>query len=266
VKNAHAHPSIGLGIIMTSLERSMSVALLVMEKERRTALQEMLTALGHQATVFADAAELLIAFCIGQRFDVLLLTLHDPSLHQSMSEVCKRLCIPTLLVVNDEDWAFLLPRANEESAWDDVIEFDVLQTRAQELNWRVQTLLHRRRSSSRASKLESEMTWGDYRFIPDSTTVLHRGREIRLSPLELAFALELFRNVGRVLTRDWLLNSLWTNRRRLESQRTVDVCATKVRKKLSLCEENGFVLRAIYGQGYQLVPVPLAARASLKAQ
>jgi len=249
---------------MSNLERSLSVALLVMEKERRTALQEMLIALGHQATVFADAAELLVAFCIGQRFDVLLLTLHDRSLHQSMSEVCKRLCIPTLGVVSDDDWAFLLPRASEETAWDDVIEFDVLQTRAQELNWRLQTLLHRRRSSSRAPRLDSEMTWGDYKFIPDSTTVLHRGREIRLSPLELAFALELFRNVGRVLTRDWLLNALWTNRRRLESQRTVDVCATKVRKKLNLRDENGFVLRAIYGQGYQLVAVSLGTPAQTR--
>jgi len=259
--NSHARPSTKFGIIMTN-ERSLSVALLVTEKERRTALQEMLVELGHQPTAFSDAAELLIAFCIGQRFDLLLLTLHDPSLHQSMSEVCKRLCIPILLVVNDKDWSSLLPRANDESAWDDVIEFNVLQTRVQELNWRVQTLLHRRRGSSRAPRLDNEMTWGDYKFLPDSTTVLHRGREIRLSPLELAFALELFRNVGRVLTRDWLLDALWANRRRLESQRTVDVCATKVRKKLDLCDANGFVLRAIYGQGYQLVAVSLGAGGS----
>jgi DNA-binding response OmpR family regulator len=77
----------------------------------------------------------------------------------------------------------------------------------------------------------------------------------------MGFALQLFRNVGRVLSREWLLDALWANRRSLESQRTVDVCATKVRKKLSLSNENGFVLRAIYGQGYQLVAVSLGGSA-----
>ncbi len=245
-----------------SPERSLSVALLDMNRERRAALHDMLLLLGHQTTVFASAADLLVGLCIGQRFDLLLLSLHDPSLHQSISEVCKRLSIPTLLVVEEQDWAFVLPLAGEEAVWDDVVDFDVLQPRVQELNWRVQTLLHRGSNVSRAPRMATAMTWGDYKFSPDSTTVQHRGHEIHLSPLELAFALELFRNVGRVLTRDWLLDSLWTNRRQLANQRTVDVCATKVRKKLSLRDENGFVLRAIYGQGYQLVAVSTGPSAS----
>ena len=246
---------------MVGPDPSLSMALLDPKEERRTALQDMLVALGHQVTVFGEAADLLLALCVGQRFDLVMLTLHDSSLHESMSEVCKRLGIPMLGVVGNEDWSFLLPRSDEEIAWSDVICFDGAQTRIQELDWRVQKVMHRSSSSSRAHRLDAEMTWGDYKFIPDSTTVVHRGHEIRLSPLEMGFALQLFRNVGRVLSREWLLDALWANRRSLESQRTVDVCATKVRKKLSLSNENGFVLRAIYGQGYQLVAVSLGGSA-----
>ena len=251
---------------MAGSEHSLAVALLDTRKERRTALQDMLAALGHQPTAYGNPADLLVAFCIGQRFDLLLLTLDEPSMQESMSEVCRKLRMPTLLVVDPNDWPLLPPPGNEETPWDDIICFDAGHTRVPELGWRMQALLHRRSVPSRAPRREGETTWGDYRFIPDSTTVMFRGREIRLSPLELAFALELFRNVGRVLSRDWLLDALWANRRRLESQRTVDVCATKVRKKLALCNENGFVLRAIYGQGYQLVAVSMSLGASRLAQ
>ena len=247
---------------MAGSEHCVAVALLDTRKERRTALQDMLATLGHEATGYGNPADLLVAFCIGQRFDLLLLTLDDPAMQESMAEVCKKLCMPTLLVVDNNDWPQLPPPGAEETPWDDIICFEAGHTRVHELGWRIQALLHRRTVPSRAPRRAGETTWGDYRFIPDSTTVMFRGREIRLSPLELAFALELFRNVGRVLSRDWLLDALWANRRRLESQRTVDVCATKVRKKLALCNENGFVLRAIYGQGYQLVAVSMSLGAS----
>lgn len=252
-------------------QRSQLVALLDTRAERRTVLREMLVALGHQPAVFANAADLLIAVCSGHRFDLLLLTLHqdlhhEPSRHESMSEVCKRLCMPTLLVVDNDDWPLLLPRNDAEAAWDDVIDFDALRPRDEELNWRVQTLLHRRSRASSAFRLEGEMTWGDYKFLPDSASAQHRGRDIRLSPLELALALTLFRNLGRVLSRDWIRNALWTNRRRFENLRNVDVCAAKVRKKLNLCDENGFVLRAIREQGYQLVAVSPGTGAPEKLQ
>ncbi|MEJ1170702.1 response regulator transcription factor [Variovorax sp. CCNWLW235] len=238
----------------TETEHALSVALLDTQAERRTTLEDKLVLLGHQPIVFADVSELLITLCIGQRFDLLLLTLHDQKLHRSLSEVCKRLRIPTLLMVEDAQWGALAPRS-EDSSWDDAIDFDVLETRIQELDWRIRSLFKGGHAPAQLPWLESEMTWGDYKFTPDSTTVRYRGRDIHLTQLELAFAVELFRNIGRVLTRDWLLKKLWTNKPRLDGTRTVDVCATKVRKKLDLRYENGFVLRGIYRQGYQLVSV-----------
>lgn len=244
----------------TGSKRALSVALLDTQKERITTLHDKLILLGHQPMVFTDVADLLIMLCIGRRFDFLFLTLHDQKLRKSLYEVCKRLRIPTLLVVQDTQWELLTP-GSDDATWDAVIDFDVVETRIQELDWRIRSLFQREQAPAQLLWLEGEMTWGDYRFTPDSTTIQHRERSIYLTKLEFAFAFELFRNVDRVLTRDWLLKKLWGDQTQIESTRTVDVCATKVRKKLELRDENGFVLRGIYRQGYQLVAVsPSTAR------
>jgi DNA-binding response OmpR family regulator len=234
--------------------RTLSVALLDPQRARRTALEGQLVQLGHQTIVFATPAEFLTMLCVGHRFDLLLFTLYDPAIHEIVSKVCKRLHIPVLLVMQDEHWELLLPRGKEDE-WHDFIDLDVVQPKLQELDWRIQALLKRGNTTFEVPRITSEKTWGDYTFMPDSTTVVHRGRRIRLSRLEFAFAFELFRNASRVLTRDWLLHTVWANRPRADDTRTVDVCATKVRKKLGLTFENGFVLRAIHRQGYQLISV-----------
>ncbi|MBT2337159.1 response regulator transcription factor [Variovorax paradoxus] len=249
---------------MSQPDPSLSIALLGTANERITALHDELILLGYQPSVFGNAADFLIAFCMGQRFNLLLLTLHDQSQHKGLPEVCKKFRIPTLLIVEDEQWKLLPPRTPEAS-WDDVMDFNVLQTRIQELEWRIQAVLKKQDTPGRMSGLDGEMTWEDHRFCPDSITVEYRGRTIHLTQLEWTFALELFRNVGRVLTRESLLARIWKSKPRLGT-RTVDVCATKVRKKLDLRDENGFVLRGIYRQGYQLVYISSEARIAKMAQ
>lgn len=242
----------------------LSVALLGTTNERINALHDELVVLGYQPILFTNAADFLIAFCMGQRFNLLLLTLHDPSQYKGLPEVCKKFRIPTLLVVEEEQWRLLAPQIREAS-WDDVMDFNVLQTRIQELEWRIQVLLKRQDAPGQLGWLEGEMTWEDYKFCPESISVEFRGRKIHLTQLEWTFALELFRNVGRVLSREWFLTRVWKSKPRLGT-RTVDVCATKVRKKLDLRDENGFVLRGIYRQGYQLAYISGEARAAKLAR
>ncbi|MDQ0586253.1 winged helix-turn-helix domain-containing protein [Variovorax paradoxus] len=249
----------------TQAVQPLSVALLGTTNDRLTALHDELVLLGYEPSLFTNTADFLIAFCMGQRFHLLLLTLHDQPQHKGLPEVCRRFRIPTLLVVEEEQWKLLSPQASEASSWDDIMDFNVLQTRVQELEWRIQALLKKQDAPGQIGRLEGEMTWEDYKFCPESISVEYRGRKIHLTQLEWTFALELFRNVGRVLTREWLLTRVWKSKPRLGT-RTVDVCATKVRKKLDLREENGFVLRGIYRRGYQLAYVSGDARAAKLAQ
>ncbi len=192
--------------------------------------------MGHQLATFTSSADLFAALGRGQRFDLLLLASQDKLTCRSLHAVCKVLGMPMLIGPQGEHWEGL-PSWNEELAR------------------RRRTVLQRGDWPTWDARTE-EMVRGAYRFIDSSKSVFLRGREIHLPPRSFAFASELFRNVGTVLTREWLWNSIWKAPPQREIGRVIDVCAASVRKKLDLNAENGFVLNAVYGKGYQLVAIP----------
>lgn len=84
------------------------------------------------------------------------------------------------------------------------------------------------------------------------------GRRIRLAgadvdPTQREFELAtiLLRNVGRVLSREELLSTVWARDSEVDT-RTVDTHASRLRKKLGLAGESGLMLSSVYGQGYRL--------------
>ena len=64
----------------------------------------------------------------------------------------------------------------------------------------------------------------------------------------------LFRNVGRLLSRGHILESVWGQRSDLPT-RTVDTHMSRIRSKLALGVNNSWRLSAIYNQGYRLESV-----------
>lgn len=64
----------------------------------------------------------------------------------------------------------------------------------------------------------------------------------------------LFTNLGRPLSRDYLMETIWGTNRDVMT-RTVETHVAKLRAKLGLRPENGFVLITIYGFGYRLEKV-----------
>jgi DNA-binding response OmpR family regulator len=98
-------------------------------------------------------------------------------------------------------------------------------------------------------------TIGEWKFFHESATVIHAGlpqQLFTLSEREFSLAIALFRNLGRVVSRFYLLEA--TNQDvRSSSTRVLDNQIFKVRRKLSL-ESNGLQLQTIYGQGYRLSP------------
>ena len=234
-------------------QQNLFIALYDGDDMRSAALKSKLDSMGHETIVFTRIADLLEFLRGGQkRFDLLLAPLQD--------DLVKRLLflgegasgLPTLLLVDPAQWEHPLFR-REGLAWCDVVDFDIARTRNEELAWRMRTLLARRGKGAMARVAQNAgLAWGDYRFLERHRIVLHRDREILLQPRQFDFALELFRNMGRVVTRDWLWSALWRATSQREDSRVFDVCATNVRRKLELCAENGFVLKAVYGRGYLL--------------
>ncbi len=86
-----------------------------------------------------------------------------------------------------------------------------------------------------------------------------------LSPKEFDLAFYLFSNRGRVVTNGELLTSVWSLPQDIDTRR-IDTAACRVRKKMSLGQRTGWVLRRFRREGYGLywdsrdidVPVPAA--------
>lgn len=77
------------------------------------------------------------------------------------------------------------------------------------------------------------------------------GEAVELTEKEFDLAVFLFRNVGRLLSRGHLLESVWGRNPDLAT-RTVDTHISRVRGKLKLRPENGYRLAPTYNYGYRL--------------
>lgn len=84
-------------------------------------------------------------------------------------------------------------------------------------------------------------------------------RAITLTNREFDLALFFFRNAGKILSRSHILEAIWGIENEAVSTRTVDTHVSRLRKKLELCEEHGWVLSAIYQHGYRMENVATGA-------
>ena len=98
---------------------------------------------------------------------------------------------------------------------------------------------------------QQEMIFGHLRIDPDSRIVSKVGEQIKLTEKEFKLILFIFKNIGRLLSRDQILSAVWGYESGINT-RTVDTHMSRIRKKLDLSVENGWRLNSIYHQGYRL--------------
>lgn len=77
------------------------------------------------------------------------------------------------------------------------------------------------------------------------------GEKIKLTEKEFKLVHFLFKNIGRLLSRDHILSAVWGYDLGLNT-RTVDTHMSRIRKKLDIIPERGWRLSSIYHQGYRL--------------
>ena len=77
------------------------------------------------------------------------------------------------------------------------------------------------------------------------------GEEVKLTNKEFELATYLFRNAGCLVSRDFLLESIWGTRGDLNT-RTVDTHVSRIRSKLGINPAAGWQLSSIYQRGYRL--------------
>jgi len=98
---------------------------------------------------------------------------------------------------------------------------------------------------------EAILTFGNIRFDLQEGLVTVNDAPVALTLREFNLALLVFRNQGRPLSRSYLYEHLWSRDEKLSS-RTLDTHIYRIRNKLQLTSEFGWVLSTVYGYGYRL--------------
>jgi DNA-binding response OmpR family regulator len=115
---------------------------------------------------------------------------------------------------------------------------------------RVNALLRR---AYGAEQHEEVLEREPYRIEVPGRCVIRDGQEIDLTQKEFELTLFLFRNVGRLLSRGYILETVWGTRPDLNT-RTVDTHVSRVRSKLGIADTS-WRLSAVYQHGYRLEQV-----------
>ncbi|NOY67811.1 MAG: response regulator transcription factor [Gammaproteobacteria bacterium] len=107
-----------------------------------------------------------------------------------------------------------------------------------------------RRNTSNIDK-DNKFEVAEFDFDLMKKVLKKNGEEIELTHKEFDLSLFLFRNIGRILSRGHILESIWGKSSELKT-RTVDTHVSRIRSKLDLSKESGWNLSSIYQHGYRL--------------
>lgn len=202
---------------------------------------------GHACRIFHRGADILHAV-LRETYDLVVLDWRVPDL--SGEEVLRALRksgrerVPVLFTTGqnrEEDIVHAL-----RSGADDYL---VKPLRRLEFLARVEALL--RRAGGRGTEDGGILEAGAFVIDPQGRTLLRDGTPVRLTQKEFQMAMLLFRNVGRLLSRAYLLDTIWGVVADVGT-RTVDTHASQLRTKLALYPEHGWRLSAVYQHGYRL--------------
>lgn len=228
----------------------MNIILLDKESDRITLVVSALASAGHACRPIAHPDDLAVTLS-RERCDMLIID-WQATLGRGMemvksirSEQPPELPILLLTARGYEDD---ITTALETGADDYLLK----PLRRPELLFRISVSLKRAYpESSRREQLE----FGPYSFEAVSGRLALDGQTIEVTHKEFALALLLFRNLGRPLSRAYIMEAVWPDDAGLSS-RTLDTHISRVRSKLRLRPEQGFRLAPVYSYGYQLEQLP----------
>jgi len=228
----------------------MRIAVVEPDTQHAETLQRLLIAGGHACEPFARSAALLDAL-VAHSFDLVLTAAWtgDASADELIPRT--RRLLPGLPVM------VLIPSPHEseivaalQAGADDCMAKPV---RGPEMLARIEAVM--RRAGVRRPRNRPRHGFGDYLFDSARHEVSFRGQTVSLTPKEFRFALLLFTNIARPVSRAHILETIWHLNRDVPS-RTLDTHASRLRNKLQLSPGHGWRLTMLYGFGYQLDRLP----------
>ena len=225
---------------------SMRIAVLDDDRSQSDLVCQVLTTAGHACHAFESGKDMLNQLR-RESYDMLIIHWQIPNL--SGAEVIRwaRDRLPANLPV-----LFMTSRSSE----DDIIaglaagadDYMIKPIRRGELVARVQALLRRAYPTQNAVE---QIRFGQYMFEPRTGRLTMDSKLIELTQKEFDLALLFFRNIGRPLSRAYILEAVWARDVEIPS-RTMDTHVSRVRTKLQLRPQYGFKLAPVYSYGYRL--------------
>jgi DNA-binding response OmpR family regulator len=223
----------------------MRIAILEDDPDQAGLIQQALTGAGHDCALFSSG-KALVKEAGRESYDLFLLDWQVPDL--SGEEVLRWVRahvanpVPVMFVTNRDSEEDIVTALSQGA--DDYMKKPISRA---ELLARVTALL-RRAYPVRTSDVVDH---GAYRFDTKTESLQIGGAAVELTQKEFALALFLFNNLGRLLSRGHILQSVWGRADDVPS-RTMDTHISRIRTKLNLRPENGFKLTPVYNYGYRL--------------
>ena len=224
----------------------MHIALLEDDPDQSILLQAWIEAAGHKCVVYSSGKDITMAL-LHESYDLLVLDWLVPDMNG----------IEVLQWVRDNlDWRIPVLFITQRDAEEDVVE--ALQSGADDYMAkpvkRGEMLARIESISRRAQQISTEddiLEFTLYTFQRSSRTVKLNGVNIEVTRKEFELTLFFFRNAGRVLSRGYILETVWGRSAEVNT-RTVDTHISRLRRKLAIGMENGWKLTSIYQHGYRL--------------
>lgn len=224
----------------------MKIALLEDEIDQARNLSDTLVNAQHNCEFFHTGKSFIYAV-LHNSYDLLILDWQLPDMEGT--EVLKT-------IRSQLNWRipviFLTSRGSEE----DIItaleagadDYLIKPARAGELKARL-TALSRRIGNE--SEDQESLIIGPYDINLGKRTITVAGEPVTLTDKDFELAAFMFQNMGRLLSRDFLLERVWGISMDINT-RTVDTHVSRLRRKLNIKPENGFRVKTIYQHGYRL--------------
>lgn len=225
----------------------MNIASLEDDPVQAEFIKNSLINAGFACSVFTTGKSLLATLAKPHQFDLLLLDWEVPDvsgldvLHWIRDN--QGYSLPVLFLTSRTDEADIV--TGLQAGADDYMNKPI---REGELIARIQALLRRMNPITQSNE---PFSFGVYHIDPVNNVIRLHGEEVILAPKEYELALLLFRNPGRLFSRDVLSTAVW-NREIPATSRTLDTHLSNIRRKLQLRPENGVRLNASYALGYRL--------------
>lgn len=223
----------------------MRIALADDERETREQISEMIRDAGHLVDVFPNGTDIQKAL---QRdtYDVVLLDWNMLGLSgfEVLEWAAENIDFPPpcIMLTSRQDKRDVVAGLEAGAA-----DFIVKPEAGEVILARIEAAARRSLTKSR----QPQQSWGPFEVDHATRTIKRDGQQVVLTAKEFDLAVLLFDNLDRPLSRSYLFSRIWGGNVNVET-RTIDMHVSRLRSKLGLTPEIGFVIKTVFGFGYRM--------------